>query len=143
LNITHTLSVGFNSDEEVALIRRVKAPNYGLRNLPGGKVEEGEDPEAAARREFHEETGHVSERAVLYGRMVFPEWTIGVYLNHVGKINRMPDQEVTWMSPWFAVRQADLVENLRVIIPLMTIPVKGWTYTEKVTNSGIQHQLSF
>jgi 8-oxo-dGTP diphosphatase len=41
---------------EVLLLHRRKEPNLGLWIAPGGKVEPGESPYEAARREFLEET---------------------------------------------------------------------------------------
>jgi len=41
----------------VHLIRRTREPYKGLLALPGGKMEEGETPQDAARREMREETG--------------------------------------------------------------------------------------
>ena len=41
----------------LVLIRRAKEPYKGLLALPGGKIEEGETPVEAARREMSEETG--------------------------------------------------------------------------------------
>jgi 8-oxo-dGTP diphosphatase len=49
----------------VLLVRRGRAPAEGEWTLPGGRVEEGETPEAAVLRELREETA-------LEGRIVAP-----------------------------------------------------------------------
>lgn len=43
--------------KRVLLIRRGRPPGFGSWTLPGGRVEPGEDPEAAIVRELREETG--------------------------------------------------------------------------------------
>lgn len=43
--------------DEVLVMRRNKEPNLGLWIAPGGKIEVGESPHEAARREMLEETG--------------------------------------------------------------------------------------
>jgi 8-oxo-dGTP diphosphatase len=43
--------------EEVLLIRRATPPRQGEWSLPGGRIERGEAPHAAALRELAEETG--------------------------------------------------------------------------------------
>ncbi len=43
--------------DEVLLVRRINDPFRGLWTLPGGFVDAGEDPAAAAVRECQEETG--------------------------------------------------------------------------------------
>ncbi|MGC9346955.1 MAG: NUDIX domain-containing protein [Anaerolineae bacterium] len=48
-------------DDEVLVMRRNKEPNLGLWIAPGGKIERGESPHEAARREMEEETGLVVE----------------------------------------------------------------------------------
>lgn len=46
---------------EVLLIRRGKPPREGEWSLPGGRIEWGESPQAAALRELREETGVEAE----------------------------------------------------------------------------------
>jgi mutator protein MutT len=43
--------------DRVLLVRRGTEPGRGLWSIPGGRVEPGETPEAAAVREVEEETG--------------------------------------------------------------------------------------
>jgi ADP-ribose pyrophosphatase len=57
---------------QVVLIRQYRyAVNRWLWELPAGSVDEGEEPEAAARRECHEEIGLVPETIVRLGSL-FP-----------------------------------------------------------------------
>src|SRR5262245_29325840 len=44
-------------DRTVLVLRRAHAPRRGCLDIPGGFMEAGEQIEAAARRELHEETG--------------------------------------------------------------------------------------
>jgi len=41
----------------VLMVRRAKQPFAGIWSFPGGRIEPGESPEDAARRELSEETG--------------------------------------------------------------------------------------
>lgn len=45
-------------DDKVLLLRRAGDDHAGEWALPGGRIEDGETPEQAARRETQEETGH-------------------------------------------------------------------------------------
>lgn len=50
-------SVVLIDGERVLLIQRARAPYFGMWTLPGGRLEPGEDAEACAIREVHEELG--------------------------------------------------------------------------------------
>ena len=51
------VSVAVVRGRRVLLVRRARPPSQGLYAFPGGKVEQGETLEQAARRELFEETG--------------------------------------------------------------------------------------
>jgi 8-oxo-dGTP diphosphatase len=53
----------------IVLIRRAKEPYKGLLALPGGKIEQGESPLDAARREMHEEAGLKTPKPDWLGRV--------------------------------------------------------------------------
>jgi ADP-ribose pyrophosphatase len=56
---------------QVILIRQFRyAVNRWLWELPAGSVDEGEEPEAAARRECHEEIGLVPDTLVRLGALL-------------------------------------------------------------------------
>jgi ADP-ribose pyrophosphatase YjhB (NUDIX family) len=63
-------SIAVFADGKVALIRRGRMPFLGKWSLPGGRIEAGEDPEAAARRELGEETGLVAGALQAVGQYV-------------------------------------------------------------------------
>lgn len=51
--------VGITVDNKVVLVKQYRpGPKEILEELPGGLIEDGEDPGVAARREFVEETGY-------------------------------------------------------------------------------------
>lgn len=61
-----------DSDGRLLTIRRGRAPSRGRWSIPGGRIEAGETPEAAAAREAWEETGLRVTIGPVIGRVVLP-----------------------------------------------------------------------
>lgn len=71
-------------------LKRLKEPYLGLYNLPGGKIEPGEDGLAAAYRELEEETGILPQRISLTHLMDFHYPLDPCYVEvYVGKLDQM------------------------------------------------------
>jgi len=62
----HAVSLAVLSNGRFLLVRRGHAPAKGLFAFPGGRVQDGEDAEAAVRRELHEETGLTAGEIALF-----------------------------------------------------------------------------
>lgn len=86
--IASVMVIAVNGGDQLVLIRkRASAMKKDILVLPGGKVEIGEEPVAAAKREFEEETGLVVEELRFRGKLdVFPDCVIGETLCYWGQI---------------------------------------------------------
>ena len=70
MELIYNCIIVFNKIKDRALFcKRQKDPYKGLYNFVGGKVEPGEDAEAAAYRELFEETGITRRQIRLYRLM--------------------------------------------------------------------------
>jgi ADP-ribose pyrophosphatase YjhB (NUDIX family) len=67
-------SVAVLDGDAMLLVQEGKPDVRGMWSLPGGSVEAGEDPLAAARREVREETGLVVEPTGLLGVWTDARW---------------------------------------------------------------------
>jgi 8-oxo-dGTP diphosphatase len=110
--------------ENVLLLRRRKAPNRGLYNFPGGKIEPHEDPYEACLREVHEETGLRIHRAALRAiltvitRTTGAQWVLFAYAADRPPGSPDPVQTAEGELRWVPIAE---VPTLPVVsdIPLM------------------------
>lgn len=84
-----------NEENEVLLLRRIKAPESGCWTIPGGTVEFGERIEDTLIREIKEELGVDCEIVHLLG-----------VTNHI-----VPEEKTHWVSPCFLVEINGVPEN--------------------------------
>jgi ADP-ribose pyrophosphatase YjhB (NUDIX family) len=92
-----------DAEGHVLLVRQTYAGGW---RLPGGAIELGEAPEAAMRRELHEELGLSGGRARLFGIYSRKRWwlthVVALYVIEDGKVDFRPNREVAairWDMP--------------------------------------------
>ena len=85
-----------DSEGRVLLVRQTYAAGW---RLPGGAIELGEVPEAALRRELHEEVGLAGGRARLFGIYSRKLWwlthVVALYVIEGSEVHFRPNREVS------------------------------------------------
>jgi 8-oxo-dGTP diphosphatase len=112
--------------DRILFQRRRRAPNKGLFNVPGGKVERDEDPYDACLREVREETGlvlsHARLRAVLtvIARDSGTQWLLFTFVadRPAGDAGPIADDEgeLRWV-PIDEIAALPVVSDIPLILP--------------------------
>lgn len=141
---TLTVRAIIKQDDKVLLIRRSSGNpiHIGKYELPGGKVEFGEDPRAAIQREVLEETGHEIDELQLYD--VYSELDAGdpqhqyvilvflVVLQQGSPLKIDGDHDkYAWKKP-SDIQLLDLTETTRLALQIE--PTTGVEVTENANN---------
>lgn len=119
--MTYTLGFMFSEDlDKLALICKLR-PQWmaGKCNGIGGKVEEGETPVEAMRREFREETGHDAWVPWQhFGEMRGSGWSVRLFTvrGPVAALRSVTDEAVIVRRVCYLPDET-CIENLAVLIP--------------------------
>lgn len=101
----------------------------GLLNLPGGKIEPGENQRQAAYRELFEETNLRASRVQQAGLMTGEGWRIHVMRCVVPCLDTLmqkTDEAVLWKRLIEVLHFAPVIPNLKIIVPLLLCKADGW-----------------
>ncbi len=112
LNPSHTIRAVIcyirREDQFLLLLKTSGKFGGGFWNAPGGKIEEGESPEEAARREVLEETGLSVGALETIGSLEFyfgagkcrPDWTAEVFVTSEfrGELRDSEEGRLEWFS---------------------------------------------
>ncbi|MEO8799801.1 MAG: NUDIX domain-containing protein [Polyangiaceae bacterium] len=100
----------FDDEGRVLFIPREKEPYRGSLAFPGGSIEEGETALAAAKRELHEESGHIARGEPFAAFDVTLEtsdtvFTITSFAFDAFDVTGVGELAARWLSPAEAARE--------------------------------------
>ncbi len=100
------IGVIFNKNKQILIAERLKGKVYaGYWELPGGKIEQGETPDQALKREFFEELGIESIELEFLKTIEhqYPEFLVILevfkVLKFSGTIYAKEGQKIAWLDP--------------------------------------------
>lgn len=121
--------LAFNDDGQIALVRQWRAPaERPLLELPAGRIDPGETPEQAARRELREEVGlEPGQLTPLHEFYVAPGWATeylyGFKAAECAQSPLPPDEDEELIVEWRtlgeaiqAIEQAEIVDAKSLIL---------------------------
>lgn len=89
-------------EHKILLIKKARGPYTGKLDLPGGKLEHGEDLQVALARELKEETGVIVKDAELLANLTtqvsFESDNKAVDMYHVGLIYKITDYDLSGLD---------------------------------------------
>jgi len=132
-------------DRRVLIGQRRRDDTSALKwEFPGGKVESGEEPEAALARELHEELGATLERSVEIGRVRHQyankpeELEIRFFAARIREAELVPKpfEQIAWALPRELGGYDFLAANTRLVAELATGRIKPGEVLEAAANRG-------
>lgn len=126
----YVLGFAFGKDDDLLLIRKSK-PEWqaGRLNGVGGKIEAGEVPGVAMRREFYEETGVFipSSSWRSFGLMTGIDWSVELFVTRSEQIYTakfVTDEMPELIFDWHRLPD-DVLRNLHWLVPLAADALEG------------------
>lgn len=124
-NVCYTLCFLTRGDHVLMLLRQ-KAPNRGLWNGVGGRIEPGEHPRACVLREVREETGFQLSDARFAGLLTWEGFEIsdgGLYLFTAqapeGEPHACSEGQLAWKPRQWVFESPEVVSNIHIVAPVI------------------------
>jgi 8-oxo-dGTP diphosphatase len=115
--------------DQVLMLHRNRAPNRGLWNGVGGRIEPGETPRAACLREVFEETGYPIPTAHFAGLLTWQDFEIEagglfIFTAPAPESNPQANDEgaLDWRPRQWVFSAPEVVSNIHVFLPQVLAP---------------------